>query len=333
MSFPYTIHKNTLPAHALTEAIDVLRQLIIQRMQSHFQKHTLNPDNEIGNRLYQNLIKAGVDRQFPQGLTSDEVVILILSLVPHIEPDFFEFIMSEYLPQGGDFPLFGGVKGSHHRGLLPTGETAQFILAGNTLEKRLQVQELFRESGSLYRQSILWLESVREGEPLMSGRIILAQEWIDKMVFNTDYAPRFGMDFPARRITTDMDWDDVVLHPRTRQQIEQISTWLAYQHLLAGDENLKRKIKPGYRVLLYGPPGTGKTLTATLLGKQFGKDVYRIDLSQVVSKFIGETEKTWKMYSTVPKAATGSCSLMRLMPHLASIPMCRVRMINMPIRR
>ncbi len=50
-------------------------------------------------------------------------------------------------------------------------------------------------------------------------------------------------------------------------------------------------MKRGYRVLFYGSPGTGKTLTASLLGKQFNKDVYRIDLSQVVSKFIGETEK------------------------------------------
>lgn len=57
------------------------------------------------------------------------------------------------------------------------------------------------------------------------------------------------------------------------------------------DEVLSRKVKPGYRVLFYGPPGTGKTLTASLLGKQFEKDVYRIDLSLVVSKYIGETEK------------------------------------------
>src|SRR5204863_2251929 len=40
-----------------------------------------------------------------------------------------------------------------------------------------------------------------------------------------------------------------------------------------------------------GPPGTGKTLTAGLLGKEFNKDVYRVDLSQIVSKYIGETEK------------------------------------------
>src|ERR1044071_9620636 len=50
-------------------------------------------------------------------------------------------------------------------------------------------------------------------------------------------------------------------------------------------------LKRGYKALFYGPSGTGKTLTATLLGKQFDRDVYRVDLSQVVSKYIGETEK------------------------------------------
>ncbi|MEG2070602.1 MAG: ATP-binding protein, partial [Bacteroidales bacterium] len=54
---------------------------------------------------------------------------------------------------------------------------------------------------------------------------------------------------------------------------------------------LNRLIKPGYRCLFYGPPGTGKTLTASLLGKQTHMPVYRVDLSMVVSKYIGETEK------------------------------------------
>jgi len=54
---------------------------------------------------------------------------------------------------------------------------------------------------------------------------------------------------------------------------------------------MKRWIKPGYRALFHGPPGTGKTLTALIVGKKTGRDVFRIDLSMVVSKFIGETEK------------------------------------------
>lgn len=51
------------------------------------------------------------------------------------------------------------------------------------------------------------------------------------------------------------------------------------------------KIQPGYRVPLHGPPGTGKTLTVTLLGKYIGRKGFRIALSTVVYRFIGETEK------------------------------------------
>jgi hypothetical protein len=224
-------------------------------------------------------------------LSDNEYFVFLAALAPHVLPDFFGEIIQEILPGGGDFAEFGGIKGTNHRGVLPTGETVQFILAGRNIEKRLEIQEIFSEQSTFYKNSILWLESIREGEPVMSGRIIIAQEWIDKILFGKDYEPRFGMDFPARKISTSMDWSDLVLHPRTNQQIQHISTWLEYNDQLMNDENLKRKIKPGYRVLLYGPPGTGKTLTATLLGKQFKKDVYRVDLSQIVSKFIGETEK------------------------------------------
>ena len=57
------------------------------------------------------------------------------------------------------------------------------------------------------------------------------------------------------------------------------------------DWGMKGKIKPGYRALFHGPPGTGKTLTASLMGKATGKDVYRIDISMISSKWVGETEK------------------------------------------
>ena len=57
------------------------------------------------------------------------------------------------------------------------------------------------------------------------------------------------------------------------------------------DWNMAARLRPGHRALFHGPPGTGKTLTAALLGKTCGRDVYRVDLSLVVSKYIGETEK------------------------------------------
>lgn len=224
-------------------------------------------------------------------LTIDERVILLLALIPHIDPDFFNRIISAYLPDGGDFPEFGGIRGNNHRGILPTGETAQFILAGNDIEKRLSVQELFDDKHLFFIQDILWLEQVREGEPVMSGRIILSSQWVELLLTGKESKPKFSSEFPAKLTTTQITWNDVVLHPYTLEQIDDVRRWIQYHRYFEDDQNLSRKINKGYRVLFYGPPGTGKTLTATLLGKEFTKDVYRIDLSQIVSKYIGETEK------------------------------------------
>lgn len=88
-----------------------------------------------------------------------------------------------------------------------------------------------------------------------------------------------------------MEWEDLVLHPNTLHAIRELEHWIIYNDTLLYNWGMKKKIKPGYRALFYGPPGTSKTLTATLLGKYTGKDVFRIDLSRVISKYIGETEK------------------------------------------
>ena len=74
--------------------------------------------------------------------TFEEFTVLMLAIVPQLQPGFFSKIIAEHFPEGGDFPEFGGVKATNHRGILPTGETAQFILAGDDLEKRLDVQRI-----------------------------------------------------------------------------------------------------------------------------------------------------------------------------------------------
>lgn len=224
-------------------------------------------------------------------LNIEEYVILLLALVPHVYPTALDSIVQKFLPNGGDFPEFGGVKINNCRSMLPTGETAQFILAGNDIINRLRVTHYFSTEHFFHKQSVLSLEPVKEGEPRMSGRIILQPEYVDLLTIGKISPPAFSGDFPARSIETEMTWDDLVLHPATYAHINDIRNWLQYSVLLEKDPVLSRKIKKGYRALFYGASGTGKTLTASLLGKQFNKSVYRIDLSQVVSKYIGETEK------------------------------------------
>jgi hypothetical protein len=223
-------------------------------------------------------------------LSDEEYLLILLALAPHVQPQFLDQIIQENLPQPGDFPQIGGVRGKHFRGFLPTGETALFLLAGEDLQKRMAVQRLFGESHFFAKKGILHLEEVQD-EPRMSGRIILSQDCVDLLTLGQVTPPSLSMNFPAQRLETDMEWDDLVLPPETLLQIRELETWVRYNDVIMKDWGMRRKLKPGYRVLFHGPPGTGKTLTASLLGKYTGKDVFKIDLSMVVSKYIGETEK------------------------------------------
>ncbi|MCF6333997.1 MAG: ATP-binding protein [Draconibacterium sp.] len=224
-------------------------------------------------------------------LSHPEIVTLLLALIPHIAPEFINSIVYNYLPNGGDFPEIGGVKGKNHRGILPTGETVLYILAGKDIEKRIEVSKLFDENHLFARKNVLYLELVNTGEPKMSGRLILDDEYVDLFTIGKISKPKMNSDFPAQLITTELVWEDLVLQQKTLSEIKEIETWLKYNEKLLIAWKMHGKIKPGYRVLFHGPPGTGKTMTASLLGKYTKRDVFRIDLSMVVSKYIGETEK------------------------------------------
>jgi hypothetical protein len=272
----------------LEQALDWLESIVTGCLRIHFKQiedFEIEPLNLQDDNSWLTQFIANRNPSF------EEFALLMLVITPHIHPQFFNQLIAQYLPEGGDFPEFGGVKGTNHRGILPTGETAQFILAGDDLEKRIHIQRILSSEHWFAQQRILWLEPVQTGEPLMSGRLILDSEVIEQLTIGTVSKPRFSMDFPAEYIDTEMDWDDLVLHPNTLRQIHEIGNWIKYNDTLLYEWGMKKKIKAGYRALFYGPPGTGKTLTATLLGKQTGKDVFRIDLSRVVSKYIGETEK------------------------------------------
>ena len=217
-------------------------------------------------------------------------IVLFIALAPHLQPDFFDRAITAQLPQAGDYPQIGGWRGKSHRGFLPTGETVLFILAGEDFEKRLRLQQILGADSPLSRERILYLEPPDEGEPLMSGKLAIAQDYIDLFTRGRFSQPHFSTRFPARHITTEMNWEDLVLAPQTLQQIRDLEAWIAHAPTLMHDWGMKKTLKKGYRALFYGPPGTGKTLTASLLGKYTGKEVYLVDLSMVVSKYIGETE-------------------------------------------
>lgn len=221
----------------------------------------------------------------------DERLILLLALAPHIMPQLLDVFFMKNGTYDRAFTEFGGSKGQGFNGFLPTGETALFILAANDLGKRFSLLHLFGETHFFRQHNMLKLAPAIAEEPVSSGSLQLSTEYLSYFTKATSHKPDYGINFPAKRIHTNLEWADLVLDANTKNEVEEIQDWIVHGDTLLNDWDMKRTIKPGYRALFYGPPGTGKTLTASLIGKATGTDVYRIDLSMIVSKYIGETEK------------------------------------------
>ncbi len=225
------------------------------------------------------------------GLTAEERVVLMLAYVPHVQPSVLDLFFIQNRAVERRFTEFGGVSGVSHGGFLPTGETAMFLLAGDSVTARLRQHALFSPSHRLFAENVLRLDARGPDEPRLAAPLTVTAEYVERLTTGNPYDPPFSAEFPAQRLATAYVWNDLVLDRSTREEVEDIVNWVRHERMLLEEWGLARLLKPGFRALFYGPPGTGKTLTASLLGKETGKAVYRVDLSKVVSKWIGETEK------------------------------------------
>ena len=220
--------------------------------------------------------------------------LLLIALAPHAAPELFDNTLQEKIKTPGDFPEIGGVRGKNFRGFLPTGQTVVYLLAGNDWEKRQKIEQLFWSDKDFAKKKILWLEELPQGEPVLSGKIIMALDYVDFFLLGASAPPHFSTSFPARKITTKLTSDDIVMNDDVKRHYENLKDWIDNNAAIK-DWDKKERFKHGFRALFYGPPGTGKTLTANVLGNESGKHVYKIDLSMVVSKYIGETEKNLEL--------------------------------------
>ena len=221
----------------------------------------------------------------------DERLVMLLALIPHIRPQVLDTFFIRNKNVDRTFTEFGGWRGNTHGGFLPSGETAAYILAGSDLEKRFEILRMFDADHFFARHNILRLEGQGRNEPFLSGALVINTEFLNKFTSGIYHKPDYSISFPAKLITTKLTWDDLVLSADVFEELETITAWVRHAQTILQGWGLENVIKPGYRSLFYGPPGTGKTLTACLIGNAVGADVYRIDLSMVVSKYIGETEK------------------------------------------
>lgn len=97
----------------------------------------------------------------------------------------------------------------------------------------------------------------------------------------------------ATRLESPFTWEDLQLSDSSRKLLNEACDRVRYRSMVNDTFGFGRKLPygNGTSIVLYGPPGTGKTMAAQVFAKVLGLDIYRIDLSQIGSKYIGETEK------------------------------------------
>ena len=102
-----------------------------------------------------------------------------------------------------------------------------------------------------------------------------------------------NMGSHVTRVKAQYQWDELILPERQKKALKRACDQVEYKHLVYDIWGFERKIAYGQGVsmLFYGPPGTGKTMGAQVIANQLSMELYKVDLSSVMSKYIGETEK------------------------------------------
>lgn len=276
----------------ITQYFNWLREVVgwrLQNMENENYSSLLNKIPLPSNRTNEKSPFLDLIKNF--NLNEAEQLVLLLSLAPYYIPmDLNAFTSSIHDTTDIRSLLFLN-SSLVNKSNYPSIETAIVLLAGNNIQYRQKYYYLFSNDSKLFKEDIIDTPLPPHGEPFTRANLTPGSAILNNMLTGTSKGPEFSHDFPAMLIESDYNWNDLILDYDTRKQLEEMKEWLDYENLCKEKGITPDKFKPGYKCLFYGPPGTGKTLAASLIGKLTNHKVYRIDLSAVVSKYIGETEK------------------------------------------
>lgn len=217
-----------------------------------------------------------------------ERLVLALALYPHVLPDVLDHWVKALQD---NIALLPGNIGLAYPHFLPTGKTALFALAGFDAEQQLKLQhQLFAPDHIFTQAKLLKLGKVPNDEPAIDGSLVLAPEYLHWLTSGTPYRPALSQHFSAMPLSTRQSWDDYILPSNTQAQVDELMAWVSHYHELRAHPAFGADSQ-GYKCLLYGPSGTGKTMLGRLLAQKTKREVWRIDISKMVSKFVGETSK------------------------------------------
>ena len=224
-------------------------------------------------------------------LSLADKLLLILSFTAQFKPSILDPLLAARPDSKNRYREYGGLVDNTDGKLVPTFQTAIYLLAGHN-DIRAGIYYEILKSSPLFQEQVIKLRPVKSDHDHPLHHILDLNLAHYHFLINGK-KPKYeeSEDFPAYLLQTSKTYEDLILKPSTIEHLQAPMNFVRYYDALFEDKETFRVIKPGYVVMLYGPPGTGKTMTAAVMGKELGVNVYAVNLSRIVSKYIGETEK------------------------------------------
>ncbi len=181
----------------------------------------------------------------------------------------------------------------------------QAFLRGDELEDDLTAEELASKFRFVPRQIRLACEQA-SGLAHLDGAAVISSRLMHRCCYRQVVHKLGDLASPVRPAFT---WDDVVMPEDQKKLLQHACSHIKYQHQVYCDWGFDRKVTygRGLSILFAGVPGTGKTMCAQVIANELNMEMYKINISQIVSKYIGETEKNLQAVFT--EARHSNCIL------------------------
>jgi AAA+ superfamily predicted ATPase len=238
---------------------------------------TLNPDTAFGKLI--------IDYE----LADEERILFSLAFASMYQPSKIS-LFGAVFNQPQKKAYFGGVFTEEDGQFFPTVRTAIFLLAGNDEEMMDYYISYFNNKNKVFTSNLILTDVREKNQTFLNQQIIFNDQFLPSALHGLPATLDGGNGFPAKRSKRIHTMSEVILDEKTMTELQKLNRFARNMKALWSLPN-SSKYRQNFIGIFSGDPGTGKSHTAEAMGNELNLPVYKVNFAQLVSKYIGETEK------------------------------------------